>query len=395
MILKIIDFIIGKANFSIKVNDSHDVAVLNILRESGFYDCIAQEEKITFSCACEKSKSISKQLDELGVPYEKNLTGLVCLIKRLFSRTGLLLGILGVIALHTYFSGIVWEIDVVGNKNVSDEDVMRVLLNHRVHVGMPKKDLDIKSLTRDFMQSDSRFSFAHMNVNGIRATLEVAEAVSKSEQKVDKKQVCNIVSKCDGVITRIDVYSGGREAENGQSVVKGQLLISSFFETRTSGLLLRRAKGTAFARTEPVLEMIIPKKKYEKTPAFVGEKTELSILDMHIPVSGTNVLHTDERMDMTTQNFPIRLFGVLKIPAVLQKQSFSFYTLTEKERDKNEAQRMFEKELEKARKRYSENGEIIEEHVEMTENENDFVFVCRFSCIESIGIDKPFEIREN
>ena len=70
MIGKIVDFIIGRASFVITAKDSHDVAVLNLLRDIGFYGCRVSQGKKTFSCDCEKARGISKQLDALGVPYE-------------------------------------------------------------------------------------------------------------------------------------------------------------------------------------------------------------------------------------------------------------------------------------------------------------------------------------
>lgn len=395
MIGKIIDFFIGKALFVITVKDSHDVAVLNILRERGFYDCSVQEQKITFACDCAKAKGISKNLDELGVPYDKSFTGLVCFVKRFFSRTGLLAGLIAVVILNALFSDIIWEIEIVGNKAVSDEDIMRGLMKFDIYEGSRKSEVDVKALSRDFMQSDDRLSFFHMNINGIKATVEVAEAVKKSPQAPDKKEVCNIVARCDGVIARMDVYSGGREVENGQSVVKGQLLVSSFFETRTAGLLLRRAKGTVLAQTQPCLEIIIPKVKYRKIPEKAKTQTSLSFLNYSIKLDGENVAFEKGNLYVNTQKTPMYLFGFLKLPVCFEKNDYSYSEYVEENRSEQEAKMIFEKEFERLVKRYNQNGEILSHSVETEETEDSYIFVCRLSCIESIGIDKPFEIREN
>ncbi len=395
MIGKIIDFIIGKASFVITVKDPHDVAVFNILRESGFYGCRVSQGKITFSCDCEKAKEISKNLDALEVPYEKSVSGLVYYVKRLFFRPGLSVGVAGALLLNALFTSTVWNIDIRGNSTVSDADIMRGLYKLGVYEGVKKSDVDIKSLTRDYMLTDDRLSFMHMNINGVRATVEVAEAVKKSQSGNDKKEVCNIVARCDGVITRMDVYSGGREVENGQSVVKGQLLISSFFETRTVGHLLRRAKGTVFARTEPVFEMRIPKKKF--TRSHTGEKTRRSIsfLNFSLPLDGENVVFDEKSVCLETEKKPMYLFGMLNIPITLVSEKFGYSEFLPEKRTENEARGMFEREYEVWKKSFSESGEILSCEQEMLEEDDCFVFVCRLSCIESIGFDKPFEIREN
>ncbi len=395
MIGKIIDFLIGKASFVITVKDPHDVAVFNILRESGFYGCRVSQGKITFSCDCEKAKEISKNLDSLAIPYEKSISGLLYYVKRLFSRTGLFVGVAVAIALNVFFTSLVWDIDLIGNTTVSDADIMRGLYRLGVYEGCAKHDVDIKSLTRDYMLEDDRLSFMHMNINGVRATVEVAEAVKKNKSEIDKKDVCNIVARCDGVINRIDVYSGGREVENGQSVVKGQLLISSFFETRTVGHLLRRAKGTVFAHTEPVFEMHIPKEKFIESPKSKKTRRSLSFLNFSLPLDGENVVFDEKKVDLETEKNPIYLFGMLKVPVSLVSESFSYSEVLSDKRTKEEARAIYENEYERWKKNFSENAQILSSEENMYENDDYFVFVCKLSCVESIGIDKPFEIREN
>ena len=395
MIGKLIDFMIGKASFVINIKDPHDVAVFNILRESGFYGCRVSQGKITFSCDCEKAKEISQSLDSFEIPYEKSMSGLWYYVKRLFSRTGLLAGVAGAIVLNTFFASLVWDIDIHGNTSVSDADIMRGLYRLGVYEGCAKRNVDIKSLTRDYMLGDDRLSFMHMNINGVRATVEVAEAVKKSQNGNDKKDVCNIVARCDGVIDRIDVYSGGREVENGQSVVKGQLLISSFFETRTVGHLLRRAKGTVFAHTEPVFEIHIPKQKYLESPKSKKTRRSLSFLNFSLPLDGENVVFDEKKVDLETEKTPLYIFGMLKVPVTLVSESFGYSEVLGDKRTKEEARVIFQNEYENWKKSFSENAQILSSEENMHENEDFFVFVCRLSCIESIGIDKPFEIREN
>ncbi|MBE6572146.1 MAG: hypothetical protein E7656_07865 [Ruminococcaceae bacterium] len=395
MIGKIVDFIIGRASFVITAKNSHDVAVLNILRESGFYGCRVSQGKITFSCDCEKARGISKKLDALGVPYDLDMVGIVYYAKRLLSRVGVLAGVIVAVLLNGFFSDIIWHIDVRGNKNISDDDILRRLYGFGVYEGCRKSDIDIKSLTRDYMLSDDRVSFMHMNVNGTNAVVEVAEGVKKGKTENDKKAPCNIIAKCDGIVTRIDVYSGGREVENGQSVVKGQLLISSFFETRTVGHLLRRAKGTVFANTEPVFEMRIPKYKYEACSTWQEKKRSVSFLDYSLPIDGGTLVMREEKTQLETHRKPVFLIGNLLLPLTLEEENYTLQEYEQKERTLSEAQKIFDNEYKSWKSEFLKNGQILSDEIEEYEQDGFYVFVCRLSCIENIGIDKPFEIREN
>jgi similar to stage IV sporulation protein len=289
----------------------------------------------------------------------------------------------------------VWNIDIRGNQVISDQEILRGLYKFGVYEGCHKGDVDIKSLTRDYMLSDDRLSFMHMNINGINATVEVAEAVKKTENTNDKKEVCNIVARCDGVIVRMDVYSGGREVENGQSVVKGQLLISSFFETRTVGHLLRRAKGTVFAITEPVFEMRIPKSKFVESKSETKTKRSASFLNYSLPLDGENAVFGEKKVQLETKQTPLYLFGALKMPITLVLENYNYFDYSCCELSLQEARSIYEKEYARWKKSFSENAQILSYDEKMYEEDGCFVFVSRHSCIESIGIDKPFEIREN
>jgi similar to stage IV sporulation protein len=209
----------------------------------------------------------------MNIKHTSKTVGLFYTINSLKYRLGIVVSVALCVALHMFFSGIIWEINVVGNEIVTEEEIRSDLRSMGVYEGCSKKKINIPKLTMEYMLKDDRFSFVHLNINGTSGILKVAER-TKNQKSPDKKEVSNIVAKCDGIITRLDVYSGGREVENGETVTKGQLLISSFFETRLSGYLLRRAKGAAFAKTFPVFEMHVPK-EYKKETGTSTEDTEL------------------------------------------------------------------------------------------------------------------------
>ncbi|MBE6623072.1 MAG: hypothetical protein E7621_02685 [Ruminococcaceae bacterium] len=392
---KIIDYIIGKALFEIYLSDPKEAAVLNLLKKSGFYDCRVTGEKINLSCSCSDAKVIDETLNEMNIKHNFRTVGLFYTLSNLKYRLGAVAAIALCICMHTYFSGMIWEISVVGNESVSADEIRTKLHSLGVYEGCRKKNINIPKLSMEYMLQDDRFSFVHLNINGTTGVLKVSER-TKSEKKPDKKEVSNIVARCDGVITRLDVYSGGREVENGETVVKGQLLISSFFETRLSGFLLRRAKGVAFAKTSPTFEMHIPKEYAKKdNDGKIYEKNTLSVLDFSFLLDGANVLLNEKSITLEKSYDRISLFGLVETPVYISTEKYTVCKTEKVKRTKKEAQSIFDKEYEKWKDSFSQDAEILSENFLFDETEKEFIFISNLSCIENIGVDKPFKIGEN
>ena len=395
MLGRIINFIVGKASFEIFIRDPREITVLNLLKKQGFYDCEASEGKITLSCGCGDVKTISEKLREMQLDYKLRTAGLWYLLKNFFLRGGLICAAVLCLILDAVFSDTLWRIDVIGNQTIPEREIREALYSFGVYEGCRKSDIDIKQLTIDYMLLDDRVSFAHLNINGTTAVMEISEREVPPERQPDKKDVCNIVAKCDGVISRIDVYSGGKEVENGDSVLKGQLLISSFFETRTVGYILRRAKGTVFAETSPVFEMRIPKETYIKTGKTEHEKKSLKVLGFVLPIDGGNIALKGKNAELDTESRQLSLFGTISLPVSLVTDRYTVENIEESKRDKESAEKIFQEHYIKWKNEYLKDAEILSEENEFKEEDDCYIFAVRLSCIENIGIDKPFEIREN
>ena len=392
---KVIDYIIGKALFEIYLSSPKEAAVLNLLKKMGFYDCRVTGEKINLACSCSDAKIIDETLKEMNIKHSYRTVGLFYTLNDLKYRLETVAAIVLCICVHTYFSNMLWEIKVIGNENIPEDEIRYELRSMGVYEGCLKKSINIPKLTMDYMLKDDRLSFVHLNVNGTTGILKVSER-TKPEKRPDKKDVCNIVARCDGMITRLDVYSGGREVQNGETVVKGQLLISSFFETRLSGFLLRRAKGVAFAKTSPVFEMHIPKEYAKETGnSKIYEKNTVSVLDFSFLIDGANALLNQKSVTLEKTQKKLSVMGIINTPVFIENKKYTVCETAKTKRTKKEAQDIFDKKYAEWKDGFSKDAEILSEEFLFEENEDEYIFSCNLSCIENIGVDKPFKIGEN
>ncbi|MBR5528767.1 MAG: sporulation protein YqfD [Clostridia bacterium] len=394
MIGKFIDYLIGKGYFEISVTGNKDVQILNLLKDRGFFDCRVTGEKIHLSCSGSDIKRISELLDGHGVEYKYSAEGIFWLAKRVLLRRGAIAGAVLCIAMHSFFSNMIWEIDIIGNSTVPEGEIRRTLEGLGVYEGCLKDSINVKKLYLDYMTADDRISFAHLNMDGTTGVFEVAERKQPPEKEPDKKEVCNIVARCDGIIYRADVYSGGCEVSAGESVVKGQLLISSFFESRVSGHLLRRAKGTVFAHTEPCFEMMIPKKRAVRGESRICEKRYLKLLENTVAIDGLLPQKTSGQYERRVDEQSLKLFGIVESPVKYVKASYTAFDTKTEFVGKEQAQLMYKKAFEEWKSGFSKNAEIVSEKTETEETDEYFRFFTKLSCIENIALEKPFKISE-
>ena len=198
------------------------------------------------------------------VTVEKEI-GLPVLARRLKKRAGLYVG--GVLALLLAFasSKMIWLVSVEGNQNVESVQIRRQLRSLGIAEGQPKQTNDLEYLYNSFLLNEKRISWIAINYDGMIAHVEVKEA-EKPEKQIDKSKITNLVASTDGVVRRVDALDGSAAVVPGDTVRKGELLVSAFMETRETGTVLRTARGFVWASTVHSYEISVPKtitvKKY-------------------------------------------------------------------------------------------------------------------------------------
>ena len=388
----LIRYCIGYVCFFIP-DSAHDTGrILYLLREIRLSDTASDGNALSFFCMQKDAEKVKTLLSQNAVEYTFRAFGLYSLIRRIFCRRGIAFGLLLSFLLQAYLMNHVFSIRVIGNETIPTEDVLETLSSLGFYEGCSLSDVSVDRLYLQYLVKEKRASWMHINRSGVTARVEIAESVKSPSFLPDKREVCNIVAKCDGIVRRADVYSGGIEVAPGESVVKGQLLISSFFETRISGTLLRRARGTVSADTEPIFEMHIPKTKTESVGSESASRRTLLFLTYRIALQNRALPDNTARRVRTVRT--PQLFPRLTLPFSIEEETFYASRTEKKDRSVREAQDIYQKKLADFRNSREENGEILFEETEMHEENDSYVFVTRFLCRESIGIERNVGIND-
>lgn len=210
-------------------------------------------------------------------------SGLPFWVFRYRHRRGLLAGLAVYAAVLLLLSPRIWVIDVVGNTDTTDEDILAVAEKMGVQLGKPMAALQIKNLEIDGLRQLPSLSWITVNPSGCVARVEVTERMP-TPQVLDLSQPSDIVALRDGRILRMEVHSGYRMALDGEAVTAGSLLITGRLQTE-QGERLYRSYGEVWAETRRQITVSVPLLYDRVVPdGYVALRPTLTFLRWQIPL---------------------------------------------------------------------------------------------------------------
>lgn len=340
--------------------------ILNACKKKGiyFFDPLPGEKGITvkasvFSCQKLVEEAVlqgteAEIIEEKGLPF---------LVSRYRKRYGIYAGILLGTAFLLFSSLFLWDVQITGNVNISEKEILKVLSAHGVRVGAFIPSLDADRTAEYILLDYFPLSSLAVNVKGTVATVDVIERVPKPESVFPEEGYCNLVAESDGIITNITAAEGHPQVKVGDVVVEGQLLVNGIVENRFGAYKIVNSKGYVYADVAENLLFEVPLSVTGKD--YTGRtqtKTEIYIIGFPIKLYIKEEADY-ESFDISATESVLTLFG-LKLPVKISKATYaeyviSEYTLTESEA-KTEANKRFAAWCEK-----EADGEIVS--IEATE----------------------------
>lgn len=195
--------------------------------------------------------------------------GLPFLRERNKKRAGLLVGVALAALLLCILSTRIWTVRVEGNVQIHDEQILRAAKSLGVEMGARTSKLDAQKIAKELQNQVEGLSWAAVNIDACKAVIEVRESTPKPDI-LDTKTPANIVASEDGVLTRIEVYSGTAALPVGSAVLKGDLLISGVVLNKDNSESLHGAQGHVYAKVERNIDCSAENREFLK---LSGENT--------------------------------------------------------------------------------------------------------------------------
>lgn len=267
----------------INISASRGLNIWNISRDEG--GLLLNASLYSFS----QLKEISQRLNCSLTIKEKQ--GLPFIFAKLKKRKIFFIGPILLIIILYILSSFIWFIEIEGLDTLVLSDVLVAASEAGLNVGVWKSTLEPRQIERILMNKLDKTAWVGIEIQGTKAIIRLVEKVVIPPEDL---RPCHLIAEKDGIITEIIVLEGKGMVKKGQTVKKGDLLISGLVELgeeesadeKNNGFLLYKpvkAKGIVRGKTWYEAYAEVPLTRYsEKRTGHIFKTAGLKIYNQTI-----------------------------------------------------------------------------------------------------------------
>ena len=282
----------------------------------------------------------------------------------------------------------IWSVEITGNEELETTYVESILASHGIKPGVLKYGIDTKKTVSDMMLDMERLSWISIDVKGTKVKVQLRERIIPPVV-VPKDEPCNIVATKDGIIKQSVVADGIEAAAPGDTVKKGDILISGKipFKNEKDKFRLVHAMGTVKARTWYEEEYPVEQEVIE----IVKTGNEYVDYSVVLFTKMFDLFHRKDRYENYESVENKRKLSVgedLVFPFELVERKYVELTLQTRKISEEDARRTAEENaLKLIMEQKPESAEIVKTDVKYKEDELEGIkAVVTMECIEEIGV---------
>lgn len=255
--LSLFRFVLGYVK--IYIVSTNPECFFNLLIEHGISIWAVERHKEYIECCIpfKDYKNIRKLRNRLDVKPRVKLIekrGLSVSFKKVFKRKSIVYGVLLAATINVFLSNFIWIIDVNGLKQLNRNLVISVINNYGIDLGYNRRKIDSYDLSQKIALDFDEIAWVSVNVEGSKLSINVSESVDSNYNT----EPSHLIASVDGVIKEIKTTQGENLVKVGQTVRKGDLLVSGI-ETIGESVRYSCASGEIIADTNRVIMEKIPK----------------------------------------------------------------------------------------------------------------------------------------
>ncbi|MGN0451686.1 MAG: sporulation protein YqfD [Acutalibacteraceae bacterium] len=305
-------FIIGY----LEVEYSGDVTeiILNICAKQGIslWGIKRRDKKIRGFITVRDFKTLPRIAKGSGIRVHiLKKRGFPFIARRYKKRLGIPVGAAIFFCFLEVMSCFIWTVEVSGNKTLPERDILAACEKIGVKEGAKKSSVNPKTAKQELLLELSKLAWASVNIEGCRVTVNVSESAQKAEENGTPT---NLKATADGIITKINITSGNCLVKPGDTVAKGDLLVSGVIE-RADSTGFVRSVGNITAKTERELTVsAYYKRNVSEKTGRIKRKSVLSFFGIDVPLflgheNGTFKSRTEiKEASLLGKSLPIRLY---------------------------------------------------------------------------------------
>lgn len=308
---------------------------------------------------------------EVRVLKEK---GLPVLLRQYHKRVGILCGLFVFCISLAVSQQFIWKIEIEGCEKVEEARLMTVLDEAGVRRGALKRNIDQRHAAREVLIKVDELSWTAINFHGTTAILKLRER-TPPPPKIDTDIPANVVALEDGQIKKLQVTDGKAVLKEGDTVRKGEVIISGVWQDRWGLTHFVRAGGQAYAHVPRSLVVKMPLVQEQYSITRLEKRSYAVLFGWKVPLFFARELEGEYKVERFSET--PTFFGV-SLPFSIERENILFY-------DKQEAVISPEMALSLAQRRLAvleENAfrdkTILSRNVSATEEEGVLVLRCEY-----------------
>ena len=312
-------------------------------------------------------------------------------------RYALLVGLFCSLAAVCVLSQFVLTVEVSGNSSVPTAEILTQLRRLGLRPGTYGPGVDEAMVGQQLLLRVGELSWCAVNLRGTVAQVLVREAI-RPPTLADPHILGDVVAEAPGIITQMEVLTGGAAVAVGDTVLPGEVLIagnvhleSPAYSTTDLGWMQVKAQGRVYARTWRTLEAAIPLEAQVKE--WTGAKRSfwsLEVLGARVNFY-RNAGISYERYDKITNVWTARLPGERMLPLSLTRETVREYTTGAVPIDADAAEAMLTARLDAVLRERLGAGEVIRAEYAVRRDGGKLIVTLKAECREEIGKFVPFE----
>lgn len=232
-------------------------------------------------------------------------------------RIGTLLGLLTVIIAYLLLGSLVWDVRIDGIYGSDAYEVRAALSDCGMHVGSNWRKLDISEIRNDILGQCDCVGWISINRVGGVAYVEVIPDTDGKSPPATEPAYTDIVAAEDCVITDISVTCGTAMVAVGDTVRRGDVLISCLVRGDDGEMELCRAEGRVEGECAVELSVRVPRMETATESRLLGlDSFSIEIFGFSLNILKNRGNHTDE-CDIIEQRQTITTSGGVRLPLCL------------------------------------------------------------------------------
>lgn len=390
----LLQFLLGEAELSFPIQ--HKKEVLSLLCDEDVpFRLLEGEGSFSFLIPLYRRKKLMQLFSDNNIPCEKKgIRGLPEIIYNYRKRVGIPIGAL-IIVLMVWMSGrVIWCVNVEGNSTVPDSEIIELLEKLGCGVGDTYEDIDFDVLHNRFLMESENISWISVNMNGTHANVEVREIKNGYTAKEDEG-FYNLVATEDGTVERIAATEGKPVVEIGDTVRKGELLVSGAITYKEIFNRYESAEGSVYARVKRSFSVYVPYEGEKKV--YTGEKTVKKSLrffkfDINLFVNSSNPY---EFCDTITMYKQVYIFDTVALPLYVKNIEYREYVTVKESISEDTAKERATSLYREKLKKVMGDASLLKKEVTGEADERGYTLKCELQLLADIAKKAPLVLERD